>query len=262
MLFIKTPLSIYQDDAFKKYRYNENVPCNTYAEYNYLRPGIASSIRLRHFELCLSMTRDYFNDFNAIDFGCADGVFLPSLSKYFKYVAGIDRRRDFINISSIVAKSLNLKNVDLICNDDKSMSDVKALLPHQPYHVAYILEVLEHVGERERPWESRVSFLMAVADLLDPKGVLVVSVPKMVGPAFLIQRVGLALLGAHREPISWGDMLKAGLFCETTALEQKWDGEHLGFNHVRLEKAMRGRFDILAKKNTIFQAVYMLRRKS
>ena len=63
----------------------------TYTKYNYTKQGIASFLRVRHFEHALRLTREHLCEFNAIDFGCADGPFLPSLSGYFRHVVAIDR---------------------------------------------------------------------------------------------------------------------------------------------------------------------------
>lgn len=258
MLFIKPPLSVYEALPLEEYRYSEKIPYRTYAEYNYLRPGLASRIKIHHFEVCLRLTAEYFGDNNVIDFGCADGVFLPSLSKYFKNIVGIDRTPKSIQISEALIKSIQLNNVTLICNDHVSMDALVEQLSERRYKILYLLETLEHVGTREAPWESRVDFLKKVSRLLEAGGLLVITVPKMVGPAFLLQRMGLALLGAYREPISLKNLLKAGLFNNTTELEQNWDGNHLGFNHIKLEKCIRKHFQIVKKVDIFFQVVYIL----
>ena len=223
MLFIKPPLSIYENIP-QDYHYAEGVSTRTYAEYNYLRPGLASWIKLRHFEVCLRLTRSYFGKCSAIDFGCADGIFLPSLSKYFKSVVGIDQRQDFITISSELIKSLKLTNVHLICNNNMTMEDLRDMLPQDRFGILYLLETIEHVGEHDSPWESRVTFLKNLTTLLDSGGLIVLSVPNMVGISFLLQRIGLALLRAHREPISLRNLLKASLLNDTKELERQWDG--------------------------------------
>lgn len=265
MLFIKPPLSVYQNIP-QDYYYAEGVSTRTYAEYNYLRPGLASWIKLRHFEVCLRLTRSYFGTCSVIDFGCADGIFLPSLSKYFKNVVGIDQRQDFITISSTLVKTLKLTNVRLICNDHITMDELRNLLPKSRYGILYLLETIEHVGERDSPWESRITFLKNLTSLLDPGGSIVLSVPNMVGISFLLQRMGLALLRAHREPISLRNLLKASLLKDTKELEQQWDGpqlgRHLGFNQIELERHMRNHFHLAKKSSTVFQTIYGLRPKA
>jgi len=58
----------------------------SYTSHNYLKPWIYSALKIRHFEAALYLTKEYFHKCNVIDFGCADGVFLPSLAKYFNKV--------------------------------------------------------------------------------------------------------------------------------------------------------------------------------
>ena len=265
MLFIKPPLSVYKDVP-QDYHYAKGVSTRTYAEYNYLRPSLASWIKLRHFEVSLHLTRSYFGKCSVIDFGCADGIFLPSLSMYFKNIVGIDQRRDFITISSKLINSLKLTNVHLICNDHVAMDELRNMLPKDKYEILYLLETLEHVGERDSPWESRITFLKNLMMLLAPEGAIVLSVPNMVGISFLLQRIGLALLRAPREPISLRNLLKASLLNDTKELEQQWQGpqleRHLGFNHIELERHMRSHFCIPKKSSAIFQTIYVLKRKT
>ncbi len=258
MLFVKPPLEIYQSIPFTRDMGKKGISHATYAEYNYLAPGLASKIRTQHFETCLRLTSKYFGDSHAIDFGCADGVLLPSLSKYYHSVVGIDRQQYMIDASRIAVEKLGLSNITLLCNADLSFELLKERLPEKRYRVLYLLETLEHIGEREDPWESRVEFLKKLSGLIEREGVLVVSVPKMVGPAFLIQRLGLALVNAHRASISLAETLKAGLLYNTSELERRWEGDHLGFNHIKLEKAMKREFRSVKKVDLPFQAVYLL----
>jgi len=80
----------------------------------------------------------------------------------------------------------------------------------------------------------------------------------MVGISFLLQRLGMFLLNQRRQPITMTDLLKASLFNETTRLENQWYGDHLGFNHKKLESYLKKDFKLLKKKNTIFQIIYVL----
>src|SRR5262245_40899173 len=97
MLFVKPSLTVYrQAAAAEGYSYIDRT--SSYAEYNYLRPGFTSRLKYEHFELALRLTRRYFHTCNVIDFGCADGIFVPSLSLYFNKVAAVDKRRDFVNL--------------------------------------------------------------------------------------------------------------------------------------------------------------------
>jgi 2-polyprenyl-3-methyl-5-hydroxy-6-metoxy-1,4-benzoquinol methylase len=232
----------------------------TYSEYNYLRPGIASLLRTRHFEHALRLTKDYFHKCNVIDFGCGDGPFLPSLASYFNYVIGVDRNPNFIDLASKVLSEARIKNVKLICNRDLTLDDLKSRIGGERYHILYLLETLEHIGDKSNLWESKVNFVKELFDLIDERGIIIISVPNMVGIPFLLQRLGFFLLGANREPISKTNLLRASFFNDTTDLEREWQGGHLGFNHKKLERHLGKEVHILKRKNILFQIMYVCQR--
>jgi 2-polyprenyl-3-methyl-5-hydroxy-6-metoxy-1,4-benzoquinol methylase len=239
----------------------------TYSEYNYLKPGIASFLRVRHFEYALRLTKEYFQKCNVIDFGCGDGPFLPSLARYFNYVVGIDYEPEFIELASKVVSLSDLTNVELICNRDLTISDLKSKLGKRKYHILFLLETIEHVGDKSDLWNSKVKFIRELFTLIDKRGIIVISVPNMVGMPFLLQRLGLFLSNEEREVISTPNLLKASFLNYTSDLEQQWQGwrlgkiGHLGFNHQKLESYMRKEFRILKRKNILFQVMYACQRK-
>lgn len=256
--YIKPPIDVYQSVESNFYK---NTKYKTYAEYNYLRPGISSYIKAWHFEIALKLTQRYFSKCNVIDFGCADGVFIPSLSKYFKRVFAIDNNPNAIKIASKLVSTLALNNVTLICNDILTINDVKSRISGEKYHILYLLEVIEHIGDKDSLYESKIGFLKEISTLIDEKGIIVISVPKMVGISFLIQRIGFALLGLYREPISMSNLLKASFLNMTADLEKQWHGgTHLGFNHKKLESYLKNDFHILKKKDIIFKVIYIVRK--
>ena len=254
-LFIRPPLV-----SIEGYEYRPGY--KTYSEYNYLREGrMASYLKTMHFDTALRMTKSYFGRANVIDFGCCDGPFLPSLAKYFPRVLGIDTVPEFVEIASKLCDVLNLNNVDVLCNASLSLKALASRLSGTPYQVLFLLETLEHVGTGENMYGSKIDFLKEVFSLVEDEGIVVISVPKMVGPSFLIQRLGLKMLGMYREPISFTDLWKASLFCDTSGLEKKWTREHLGFNHKTLEKALKEDFVIHRKKDLFFQMIYIVGKR-
>jgi len=253
--YIQPPIDIYSSEEshyYKEYK--------TYAEYNYLRPGLVSYIKTRHFELSLRLTRDYFDKCNVIDFGCADGVFLPSLAKYFTRVVAIDRVPGYIERSSKLVSVMGLNNVELICNDTLTISDVMSKISREKYHILYLLEILEHIGDKSHLYESKINFLKEVSNLIDENGLIVISVPKMIGIPFLIQRIALAITRSRRESISPSDLFKACFLNDTTGLEKQWNGQHLGFNHRKLESYLKNEFRLLKKRDLLFQVVYVIKK--
>jgi 2-polyprenyl-3-methyl-5-hydroxy-6-metoxy-1,4-benzoquinol methylase len=252
-LFIRPPL--YTLDGYKYMS-----AANSYTEYNYLKSGIASLLRRRHFEYALQLTKSYFHKCNVIDFGCADAPFLPSLSKYFNYVVGIDEWPDFVALASKI--SPNYVNTEIIDNKDMSMDELRLKLSRQ-YHILFLLETIEHIGDKDNPWKSRVDFIDSLFKLIDKDGIIVMSVPNMVGLPFLLQRVGLFLTGAKRGKLSASELVKAVLFNDTITLEKRWyDGTHLGFNHMKLEPYLKEKFNIIEKKDILFQVIYVMSRRN
>ena len=232
----------------------------TYTSYNYLGGSPVARIKLAHFESALRLTREYFGKTNAIDFGCADGVLIPSLAGHYPRVLGIEVRPEWAALTERVVDALGLSNASVICNAGLDFSELAEITRPQGYQVAYLLETLEHIGRVEAMYESRMDFLDELFTLLTDDGVVVISVPTMVGPAFLLQRLALSTLRKQREPISVPDLLAAGLFSRTERLEPEWYGDHLGFNHRKLERHLHRRFRVLKKRNLFFTQVYLVGR--
>lgn len=234
----------------------------TYTEYNYLGSGLASILKTKHFEAALRLTRHQFGRAHVIDFGCCDGPFLPSLAKHFPTVTGIDINAEFIALADKVKQEANLANVQLFCSGEQSLEEIRHTMTDRPADIMFLLETLEHVGRREQMYESKTEFLEEISVLVKPGGWIVASVPKMVGPVFLLQRIGLWALRLFREPMSLSALLKSAILYNTDELENEWDGGHLGFNHRRLERALSQRFKIIKKKDLVFQMMYVIQAPS
>lgn len=230
----------------------------TYTEYNYLAPNLSSRIKRRHFDIALEITAEDFHRGAVLDYGCADGVFLPSLSRYFPIVAGVDVHRPFVKQAEQVVTSADLANARILCSEGLSHGEVAAILGRR-FDIIYLLEVMEHIGDRNRMYESKVEFLKSLKPLMTPDAKLVVSVPKMAGPTFLLQRLGLWGLRLEREKLSWGELFRAGLLGDTRTLERRWQTfSHLGFNQYVFHRYLKKGFNVLRVWNDLFQVVYLL----
>lgn len=239
--------------------YTEDAP--TYGAHNYFS-GPASCVKRVHFEAALRAARPYFGG-RAIDFGCADGVLLPSLAQHFRSVWAIEQDRALLSTAGQVVEHHALGNATLTCNEGGE-------LPVRPQgweagaDVLFLLETLEHVGDRERMWDSRAEFVEALFGLLRPGGRVLVTVPNMVGLGFLAQRVALRGLGLPRErKLSRKEFWRAVALGDTAVLERRWKAPHghLGFNHRRLESALESRFEIVRRRHLLFQVLYVLARR-
>ncbi|MEA1998643.1 MAG: hypothetical protein U9N61_04880 [Euryarchaeota archaeon] len=156
---------------------------------------------------------------------------------------------------------MGANNVEMICNADLTIKEISTRLYGEQYHILFLLEVLEHIGNKSNMYESKVDFLHDVSTLIRDDGIIVISVPNMVGIPFLIQRVGLTIFRMNRERISIKDLIRASMFSDTSNLEVQWNGGHLGFNHKKLEKYIRNEFDILEKRSNLFQIVYVIGKR-
>lgn len=58
------------------------------------------------------------------------------------------------------------------------------------HEVVFLLEALEHIGVRERFYESKIEFLQRVAQLVKPGGQIIVSVPARLRPKRFGRRPG------------------------------------------------------------------------
>ena len=230
----------------------------TYTAYNYAGSGVVARVKAAHFEAALKLTRDLHGQTGAVDFGCADGVLLPSLSRLFDRVYAVDIRPDMTAIAERVRAELGLENVRVVCNRDRDFASLADDMEGE-YRVAFLLETLEHVGDPSRLYESKMELLDGVFGLLQPRGRVVISVPKMVGISFLVQRATLRLLGMHREEIGRRDLFNAVVRRNTDALEPGWtNSAHLGFNHIKLKRHLKESFRLVTSRSVGFTQVFVV----
>lgn len=243
-----------------KYFIIPEIVNDDYTKQNYSR-NLLGYIRMAHFEMALRMTSKYFHNNNAIDFGCAEGPFLQSVSKYYKKAIGIDRKQDYLHIASILIDKMQLKNVRLLCNDGMTILEQKQLIGEDGYKVLYILEALEHIGDRKDLYNSQIRFLNDLFQLIDDDGIIVISVPKMFGLSYLFMSIGLKLL---RQPMdkkfSVQHIIHKAFFLNTEQFEREWDHSHEGYNYKKLEHELQKNFKIIHKRNIIFQNIYVIKR--
>lgn len=238
--------------------------CNSYSEYNYLRKGIISWIKRRHFNIALSLVKKGDNKYNVIDFGCSDGIFLPTLSHYFSFVLGIENNKQFIDFSEQVIKQANLHNVQIIDSCNKSLKDLKNESQGKDFQIIFLLEVIEHIGSSWRTqYEDRILFLQGLFSLLHKDGEIIISVPKMTGFSFFIQHSALFLLNLNRSRYSLKEFIKAVIFKDVSMIENCWvpNKTHKGFNHKKLESILKENFSLIKIRDDFFQILYVIKLK-
>jgi 2-polyprenyl-3-methyl-5-hydroxy-6-metoxy-1,4-benzoquinol methylase len=243
-------------------------PYRTYAHYNYLRPGPIAALKRRRFDIALSLARPWFHKTGAIDFGCADGVLLPSLAKYFTRVAAVDNDPRVIPIAKQVVEESRLESVDVINSQHMPMPALRARLlgprGDREYGVMFLLETLEHVGPDAADMDCyayRAEFVRDLFSFLVPPARIIVSVPRMTGIGFLTRYVTQNTLGMAHEHIPVADALRAGILGDTTALESQWTGGHLGFNDRKMERELRRWFNVVEERRLPFSLMFTIERR-
>jgi len=241
---------------------------SSYTDYNYGKQSFLSKVKCRHFNIALKLTKKYFHKVNVIDIGCADGPFIPSLSRYFNNVVGIEYDPKFVEQARKAVFNQHLENVSIIGNREKSFTDIKKELGESKYSIIFLMEVLEHVGNHySTMYKDKLSFLKEASALVDD-GIIVISVPKMTGFSFLFQAVGQVIfnLGNKKEILSLPvtSLLKCIFLSDTKDVEHLWRPyyTHMGFNHKKLEEVMRRDFEVIKSKSDWFQQVYIIKNKN
>lgn len=123
-------------------------------KYNYL-------MRVEHLGRYY-FAKDVLNNCNRVlDVACGDGYGTKVLSEKIKYVVGVDRNKDYLNIAK---SKYNNDNIEYKCIDvDKETIVGK-------YDGIVCLETLEHLKYSD-------SFLNNLYNILDENGVMILSVP-------------------------------------------------------------------------------------
>jgi 2-polyprenyl-3-methyl-5-hydroxy-6-metoxy-1,4-benzoquinol methylase len=259
-LFIKPDLSAFAPDPGSPY-YGEYL---SYSHYNYLRGGIVSKFKRARFEVALKMARPYFGRTNAIDMGCADGILLPSLAKYFPHVTGVDTDPQYLHLARNLVAKLRLTNVDTVCNAGKSFDELRAALSAsgRTYGVAFLLETLEHIGKSAATmYQDKLDFLDQLFSLTTSDGVVLISVPKMVGMPFLLKYAVQTAARMHKEPVSLKDGARAVLSRSASHLESRWSGGHVGFDDRKLGRLLEEKYAVVARRDLVTTAMWALSRR-
>lgn len=253
-LFIPPPRQVY--DRLGR----DHFGATSYATYNYLGGGVIGKVKTQHFETALGMARTMGVHGDVVDFGCADGVLLASLDNLYDSVVAVDIRPDFIEICAQVVADLALSRTTTLCTEGLHWDQTVERIGAGSKSAVFLLETLEHIGTRDEFYESKIAFLLQLARLLAADGVIVVSVPNMVGLSLLAQRAVLAVTRKYREPLSMGELARGVVLRDVSALEARWSNDdHLGFNHRALELALKSSFDVVHRRNIGVNVVYALR---
>lgn len=228
------------------------------AIYNYYGWGPISAAKRRRVRFALSLGSSV-DARRVIDMGTADGMLLPSLSRQYEKVAAIDIHPEWLRRAGGLVREMNLGNVTLHCNRDRSAESLRAEIGGG-YELMFLLETLEHVGTQPDMWGSKIAFLRDCFDLLEPNGRIVISVPKMVGPVLFAKNLVQRCCGLHYDPLTWRQLLASSFWYQTDELEPIWNGGHVGFNHRKLDRHLTEAFTIQRRKQSLMSVFYLLGR--
>lgn len=233
----------------------------TYAISNYQGSGWLPRFKRHRFNLALQMSNPAERE-QVIDMGCCDGVLLPTLSAHFKHVVAVDHHPEFVKRSRTLVDALGIKNVTTICNQNTPPLALREQIGPN-CRLMFLLETLEHVGELPDLWGSKARFLDECFELLDQsqESRIIASVPKMTGLGFAAKHVVQMLRGVQDDRMPLKDFLRSSLLGNTDNLESRWNGGHVGFNHIKLEDMLSQHFKICAKKENPFSAFYEIGRQ-
>lgn len=254
-LSVMPPLEFFSSERF---HYFNEYP--TYGYYNYLRPGVVQRMKRHRFEVALRLAEPWFHSSNAIDFGCADGGLLPSLSRHFGEVVGIDTNAHQVEVAQELCQALELHNMQVVRNSGKTVQESGKALKVKQYGVAFLLETLEHVGEQPDIYESKMRFLDGLLGLLRGDSVVIVSVPKMVGLTFLAKYIVQTALRMNHENYTLGQLRAVIPAKEYGRIGAVVGCKHKGFNHVKLEKHLADNFRVLGAMSTLTTRFYVVSR--
>lgn len=124
---------------------------------------IAQNFFWRRLEIAHQMIEKNIKDKDiCLDFGCGNGVFLPTLSSVFKKVIAVDIET---KEAELVIKKYNLKNVELI-KGDLNIIDI----PLDKFNLVVALDVLEHFKNIIIPIDK-------IKSILKNNGCLITSLP-------------------------------------------------------------------------------------
>ena len=185
-----------------------------YSGGNYLGPTFLSRLKCRHFQRALDLAPR--GDYRAMDYGCGDGFFLPTLSHYYREVYAIDLDPEHIDIANRLIRHMALDNTAVYHVSELDRIRGKS------FDIIFCLETLEHIPEPDDILESFAKYLG------NENNRLIFSVPLETGFSFLLKYLYRWCSGRKTMGYSWRDIFMTVLG-KTGDIAHYYG--HRGFNH-------------------------------
>lgn len=211
---------------------------DTCAQFSYQRPGLVPPPSRDHFEVALRLARPHVGRGPAMDFMCANGVLngvlVLSLAKFFPPGTAHDTGEEALRPARALVDALELQHVRVVINRGMSLAEMRDAAG-APARVLFPLETLEHAGDPARLYPSKIEFVEGLSSLLEDDGVIVVSVPTMVGVPLLLRYWVQSALRLSHERQSSVRILRSGFLKDTEALEphREWQAQRLQQREAR-----------------------------
>jgi len=184
--YLRDETEVYQSSEYIRRLYWDSSPFIQHLFYDLL-------------DTALSLVSKMPSDSSVLDVGIAEGPFLPTLSKYFNQVVGVDINYDHIK----VAQSITNCASNRLQNSVLAVADGMALpFRTNRYDIVFCLETLEHVT-------SIHNVLEEISRVLKKGGILISSVPIEIGLPILIRQIAGKMLGFPRDSYSSREIIDA-----------------------------------------------------
>lgn len=171
------------------------------------------------------------NHYDAIaEIGCADGIFLPSLSRLCKELYATDIYEPFID---------NLLNVN-ISNLHPYLDDIQnSRLESNKFDLVVCLEVLEHIANPQKA-------ISEISRIMKNNGYCIISVPIEIGLPVLVKYISRLILGygkMYDGGYKFKELIKAILKKPDEEHHSKYLG-HKGFDYRKIVELLKEKFSI------------------
>ncbi len=153
---------------------------------------------------------------SVIEIGCGEGYLMPTLSKYFNKVVGVDASEKMFNSAKL---NFSFPNTTYLLGDITSPKHSELTI--EKYNWVVCLEVLEHIGR----WEVALNNMIA---LLRSEGRGLLSMPVEIGLPLLVKEVGRIAFYRRGSDWEWIHFIKKFFGSSHLMLRNNY-GSHMGF---------------------------------